>query len=194
LPVEAADQAIVPSSTTWARRETQPLRKRLFTQQAVALPAQPVRLELPRFKLASPIVPVGQGEDGAMATPAEFDQVGWYALGPTPGALGNAVLAGHLNNPRGQPAVFWDLDKLLPDDLIRVTDSHNVTWVFQVVETAAYPYDAAPLEEIFGFAPSAKLNLITCTGDWNQRARVYTERLVVKSTCVWKYSNGDTKT
>jgi hypothetical protein len=64
-----------------------------------------------------------------------------------------------------------------------------VTWVFQVAEAAAYPYDTAPLEEIFGFAPSAKLNLITCTGDWNRRAGVYTERLVVKSNCVWKYAN-----
>ena len=47
-----------------------------------------------------------------MGTPSQASRVAWYQLGSSPGDVGDAVLAGHLDWTNG-PAVFWYLGKLL---------------------------------------------------------------------------------
>lgn len=50
--------------------------------------------------------------------PKRFDTVAWYVLGPRPGELGKAVMAGHLDAKTG-PAIFWRLKvapRTVPDD------------------------------------------------------------------------------
>ncbi len=116
-----------------------------------------------------------------MAVPTHVDNVAWYEPGVAPGEIGNAVLAGHLDRIGGAPAVFWSLGKLQPGDEILVTDANGVEYRFQVTQVATYPYEAAPLDEIFGFSLRSRLNLITCRGRWNRQQGTYEERLVVYS-------------
>jgi LPXTG-site transpeptidase (sortase) family protein len=107
------------------------------------------------------------------------EEVAWYNLGPQPGEPGNAVIAGHLDDYRGRPAVFWRLDELQPGDeiLVRFSDDHEVRFAVMTVE--AHDADAAPMERIFGVDFERDLNLITCDGEWNAQSKLYEKRLVV---------------
>ncbi|MEV5029054.1 class F sortase [Paenibacillus sp. LPE1-1-1.1] len=42
-----------------------------------------------------------------------------------------------------------------------------------------YHREEAPLEDIFGFSYQSHLNLITCTGEFNDEAKTHEERLVI---------------
>ncbi len=158
---------------------------------AVALPknpppapiAAPVRLQIPMIGLDADIEAVGQTESGQMDVPTNFQNVAWYEPGTTPGEQGNAVISGHLDDPKG-PAVFWKLRKLKINDQIIVTDAAGSKHTFAVIGKESYADDTAPLDKIFGFDLERDLNLITCDGVWNRKAHQYTQRLVVYTRLV----------
>lgn len=158
---------------------------------AVALPknppptpiAAPVRLQIPSIELDALIEAVGQTASGQMGVPADVDNVAWYEPGTTPGEQGNAVISGHLDDPKG-PTVFWNLRKLKVNDQVIVVDAAGIKHTFAVIGKESYADDKAPLDQIFGFDLERDLNLITCDGVWNNKAHQYTQRLVVYTRLV----------
>ncbi len=93
--------------------------------------------------------------------------------------MGNAVIAGHLDLASGAPAVFWNIGKLKIGDELIIISANKLKYHFAVTSVQSYPYDEAPLADIFGFALHSQLNLITCNSVWNQGAHNYSKRLVV---------------
>jgi sortase (surface protein transpeptidase) len=113
-----------------------------------------------------------------MESPATTTEVGWYKNGALPGNQGNAVIAGHVDGPRGEPAVFFDLQKLQIKDTVTVIDSVGRSTMFRVRDVHTYT-SAQQAKEVFATDTGAHLNLITCTGGWDTRAREFDQRLVV---------------
>ncbi len=144
-------------------------------------PGLPVRLRIPAIGVNAAVERVGVANDGSMAVPASEWDVGWFRRGYLPGSLGNAVIDGHLDWIHG-PAVFWNLSKLNPGDAIYITDDKGVQRKFIVTALVTYPYDNAPLNNIFGGSSQAHLNLVTCNGVYSHTARNYNKRLVVYTT------------
>jgi hypothetical protein len=72
----------------------------------------PASVAIPAIGVHAPIVAVGLQADGTMQVP-DPGQVGWYRLGPQPGAPGPAVLIGHVDDRTG-PAVFYRLRQSAP--------------------------------------------------------------------------------
>jgi hypothetical protein len=138
----------------------------------------PVRFKIPGIKVDTDVEQVGLTPDGAMDTPKNYDNVGWYTLGPKPGEPGNAVIAGHVDSKRGA-AVFWDLRKLKPGDEVDVVGSDGVQRRFVVTLLEFYYRPEAPLQRIFGVAPGVHLNLITCAGTFHKDRQEYDQVLVV---------------
>jgi hypothetical protein len=124
----------------------------------------PVRLQIPAIAVDATVETVGLTLDGLMDVPKQYDDVGWYAFGPRPGAPGNAVITGHVDSTSG-PAVFWRLRRLVPGQVLGVVGDDGVTHQFVVTAVARYQRADAPLERIFGAAAGAHLNLITCDPD-----------------------------
>jgi sortase (surface protein transpeptidase) len=143
----------------------------------------PARLRIPNLGIDTEVEQVGVTKDGAMAVPNSYFTVGWYKLGAKPGEIGNAVVAGHYDNPKG-PSIFWDLKKLQPGNKIFISDNAGKELTFEVYTSEYYPYDNAPLEKIFGSAKDIQLNLITCGGVFDTKSRNYNERLVVYTRLV----------
>src|SRR5437899_369427 len=77
---------------------------------ATSVPGIPVRLRIPILGIDAVVEPVGLVA-GAMDVPVDAGDVGWYRLGPRPGATGNAVIDGHLTSAAGA-AVFFSLSRL----------------------------------------------------------------------------------
>lgn len=139
---------------------------------------KPVTLEIPAIGVTSEIENVGKLENGQMGVPESVDHVGWFEPGTLPGNRGSSVMAGHIDSLTG-PAVFYKLDQLKKGDEVIVKDANGKSLTFIVTHTKRYPRKEAPIEEIFGFSYGSRLNLITCTGEFNRKAKTHEERLVV---------------
>ncbi len=142
-------------------------------------PARPVTLFIPRIGVEASILSLGKKASGDMDVPKKPSDVSWYKFGSRPGDIGNAVIAGHLDTAQGKPAIFWRLNELKIGDIVVVQDEKQQSHLFRVREKKVYPYDQAPLQQIFGKSEGAHLNLITCDGTWNVHAGTYTERVVI---------------
>src|SRR3954469_3714110 len=93
----------------------------------------PVRLEIPKIGVRTALMPLGLNADHSLEVPplSRAQEAGWYRFGPTPGARGAAVIAGHVDTTRG-PAVFSRLGKLRPGDVVRVEREDGRTATFRV--------------------------------------------------------------
>lgn len=144
-------------------------------------PHLPVRLVIPAIGVDAAIQSVGLSwhGDGTMGIPSNFTDVAWYNGGPLPGAPGNAVIDGHLDGKDVQKAVFYNLADLKPGDIVEVKEQGGATLHFRVTGSKTYDYNATTTDIFFGDVSKARLNLITCTGDWVKAQKIYNKRIVV---------------
>ncbi|HUD02927.1 MAG TPA: class F sortase [Candidatus Paceibacterota bacterium] len=144
-------------------------------------PGQPSRLIIPSIGVDAHVQSVGLywNGDGTMSIPTNFTDVGWYNGGPLPGAVGSAVIDGHYDGRNVKEAVFYNLGKLTPGDLVEVVDNDGTTLKFQVVGVTLYDYNATTTDIFSGDTSEARLNLITCAGSWDKAQGIYTKRVVV---------------
>ncbi|WP_226659706.1 class F sortase [Pseudalkalibacillus hwajinpoensis] len=145
----------------------------------------PAQVSIPAINVEANVEHVGQLPNGQMDVPKDDRNVGWYQPGAKPGEIGNAVLAGHVDNKTG-PSVFFHLEDLEGGDIVTVTDENGKAYDFEVYAVKSYPRNKAPLEKVFGTSSKPGLNLITCTGTFNRDAGTHEERLVVYTTLVSK--------
>ncbi|MEX0930372.1 MAG: class F sortase [Candidatus Paceibacterota bacterium] len=155
---------------------------RPVTSPGYATTSLPVRIEIPELGVDAEIEHVSVTASGNMATPSTYQTTAWYKYGAVPGARGNAVIAGHLDNSLSLPGVFYHLEELGIGDLIYITNENGDRLIFEVVRTETYPYNDAPIETIFGTSTERGLNLTTCSGDWLDSANTYQDRFVVFTT------------
>ena len=141
--------------------------------------ATPVRLTIPAIGVNAAVTDVGLGKTGNMAVPRSYSEVGWYRYGPQPGEAGSAVIDGHVDNGFGLAAVFRDLHMLKRGDNIYVTTKAGEERHFVVESVEHYAVADVPRERVFDFKGEPRLNLITCTGDWDAKSKSYDERVVV---------------
>jgi sortase (surface protein transpeptidase) len=113
-----------------------------------------------------------------MEVPHEPARAGWFTLGPTPGALGPAVIAGHVTWNQ-VPAVFFRLTELRPGDLVQVARADGRVAVFEVTRIDRYQRSRFPTGQVFGPVDHAGLRLITCGGDYDSGTHRYSDNVVV---------------
>lgn len=140
--------------------------------------SEPVRLRVDRLGVDTAPVPLGLHPDGSMEVPDDAGTVGWFTGAPTPGELGPAVLAAHVDW-KGLPGAFADLDVLEAGDEIHVDRADGTTVVFAVSRVGQYPKAEFPTEEVYGDLDHAGLRLITCGGAFDRTADSYTDNIVV---------------
>jgi sortase (surface protein transpeptidase) len=147
--------------------------------QAQAVRGIPVRLRIPSIALDADLEQLGQTSRGALDTPHDPMNAGWYADGPMPGQKGTAIIDGHSGWWHHEPAVFDELHALRSGDVIYVTDQSGAETAFTVRDSVLFHADADPAAAFRSGDDLAHLSLITCTGKWDAAARSYPDRLVV---------------
>lgn len=168
-------------STVYAPQgpEAPPPPEVLAKAGAVSAEDLPVRVRIPSLEIDAAVQHVGVKQNGQMANPNNFTDVGWYKYGPAPGYLGSAVMAGHVDNGLSLPGVFKRLSEIRKGDEIVVETKGGETKRFRVSEVTSYPYQEVPAERIFNRADASRLNLITCDGAWIAGEKTYDRRIVV---------------
>jgi sortase (surface protein transpeptidase) len=170
--VKSEEKEQVASSST---EQTPPEGLKLKADNEGIVPAS---IEIPAMDVNTEIEKVGRLKNGQMGVPKGFDTVGWFGEGAKPGAPGNAVMAGHVDSKTG-PAVFYKLEDLDKGDEVIVKDKDGKTLTFVVTGKEKYDRKTAPVDKIFDYSYGSKLNLITCTGNFNRDEGTHEERLVV---------------
>ncbi|MFL1901242.1 class F sortase [Streptomyces tauricus] len=148
------------------------------SQVAPLSSSPPVQVKIPAIKMSSRLERLGLDEKSAMQTPQDPAKAGWYTPGPTPGAKGPAVIAGHVTW-NGSRAVFFDLATLERGDAIDVARQDGTTAHFTVDRVAQYPKDKFPTIDVYRNIDHAGLRLITCGGTYSQARNHYADNIVV---------------
>jgi len=139
----------------------------------------PFRLKIPKINIDAAVENVGLTSDGAVDVPRGPEDVAWFDLGPRPGENGDAVIDGHSGWKDNMPAVFNNLSKLQKGDKIYIEDGKGTTIAFVVREIKSYNPEANVPDVFNSNDEKAHLNLITCSGYWNDAEKTHSDRLVV---------------
>lgn len=174
VPTDAAtDPPARPSPSTTAAPVPEP-------DLGPILPASlPVTLDIPSIGVhTTNLVPLSVGADGVLPPPTDYATAGYYTGGPTPGQLGAAVIAAHVDGKSG-PAVFYRLGELTPGALVHVTRQDGTVATFTIDQVARYPKAQFPTQLVYGSATSrAEIRLITCGGAYDRTTGHYVDNVI----------------
>jgi hypothetical protein len=136
----------------------------------------PIRLQVGAIGVDSALMSLGLRADGTMQVPTGGFPAGWYNGGPTPGEVGPAIIAGHVD--MNGPGVFFRLHELKPGDRVVVTRSDGSKPVFRVTRVTMFPKDKFPTQLVYGNTSKPVVRLITCGGSFNSRTGHYEDNII----------------
>ena len=165
----------------------------------------PLQLEIPSIGVSSQVLGVGVTTGDVMDAPEGpihdpvWEEAFWYRWSAVPGAISTALIAGHVDGPRGTQGVFGAIGQLKPGAVIVVHDTRSRLDVrFVVTHSVSFTLDQTTqksvLTEIYGAGPVAgttpqrakdglsHLTLITCAGTFETGIGTHDHRLAVFAT------------
>jgi sortase (surface protein transpeptidase) len=143
--------------------------------------AAPVSLTIPLIGVRTQLITLGLTSVGELQVPSSTAVAGWYTGSPRPGAIGSAIIVGHIDNTSG-PGVFYRLVELARGDKIYVKRADGTLVEFRVTSVQTYLKDRFPTEDVYGPVPDAELRLITCGGAFDAATGHYLSNIVVYAT------------
>ena len=174
-PTSTAAPAVDPSSSSTGTPAVAAV-----AEAAPPPPALPLALSIPAIDVKTDVIRLGQHQDGTVEVPGNPAEVGWFQLGPPPGAAGSSVILGHYDSMTG-PAVFYRLKELRPGDRIAVQLDDGTTVRFRVHSIATYANADFPAKKVYGKQGRSQLNLVTCGGAYDSSRGGYQANVVVNA-------------
>lgn len=161
-------------------------------------PGKPRYFSIPSINLYNArIVEIGVKASGELSTPYNIYNVGWYNGSSLPGTNGVSIIDGHGGAPG--IGVFGNLPArpgrnrgVIAGDLITIEmgpeigEEKGAVYTYRVVDTATKSLGAEANEYMATAFTSpvrgqGSLTLITCTGDWWQASKTYSQRHFVRA-------------
>jgi hypothetical protein len=149
-------------------------------QQRSAQVSPPVTLTIPSIGVQTCLIRLGLAADGTLQVPQSTAVAGWYTGSPRPGAVGSAVIAGHIDSRTG-PGVFFRLSLLRPGDRVYVRRADGTLAVFLVTAVRQFPKDSFPTSAVYGPTPDPEVRLITCGGTFDPQLGSYLSNTIVSA-------------
>jgi hypothetical protein len=165
-PPSATPVEIAPPATT--------------TPSGDGLPAaKPASLTIPAIGVrADGIKDLGLTSGGELEVPGDATTVGWFTGAPSPGEVGPAVLAAHVDY-KHVPGTFSRLKELRAGEQARVGRADSRTAVFTVYRVDHYAKAEFPTDRVYGDTADPELRLITCGGEFDRSSGNYLDNVVV---------------
>ncbi len=143
--------------------------------------ASPVSLTIPLIGVQTRLITLGLQANGSLQVPSTTAVAGWYTGSPRPGAIGSAVIVGHVDSKAGD-GIFFRLDTLSRGDKVYVKRADGTTVMFRVTRVQKYLKNEFPTQSVYGPTPDAELRLITCGGTFDDTTGHYLSNIVVYAT------------
>ena len=141
----------------------------------------PKYIAIPSIDISNtPVLKLGLLKSGAIATPDNIYETGWYDGSSLPGQSGAMFIYGHVSSWKAN-GIFYNLKNLVAGDKVDITKGDNTILTYRVVSSKVYPYNNVNMAQVL--APvnpnTPGLNLMTCTGEIIKGTSQFNERLVV---------------
>jgi hypothetical protein len=106
---------------------------------------EPSAIRIRTLGVSAPLMRLGLDASGALEVPGDAATAGWFTGAPAPGALGPAVIAGHVSWNR-VPGVFYRLGELRAGDRVEVVRRDGRTVAFAVSDVRRFAKSRFPTE------------------------------------------------
>lgn len=143
----------------------------------------PVRVVIPSLGSDGIVTPTGVNELGELAVPDDAKELVWWQYGPTPGAPGSAVIAGHLDW-KGVLGTFNRLDETPVGEVVTVTYADGAERAFVVTSVELADKPAVAVNGTFARDGEPSLRLVTCGGEFNYDIHRYRSNVIVTAVPV----------
>lgn len=175
--VAAPSRVAASPSPSWSVRTVVPHAFVPHVVEAAPLARSvPIRVKIAAIGVDSKLMGLGLRANGSMEVPPSGFPAGWFTGAPTPGELGPAIIAGHVDM-KG-PGVFYNLHSLKTGDRVIVTRKDGSAPVFRVTRVEQFPKNRFPTALVYGNIDHAGLRLITCGGTFNRQSGHYEDNIV----------------
>lgn len=184
----AEEHALLAEVPTSGGRRPGPVAPVATRPAAAPRPAlTPTLISIEKAAVDAPIEQVDI-VDGVMQNPSGPWVVSWYHDLGGLGEGGNVVMSGHVDYWDVGPAVFWNLNQLVPGDAIQVYGEDDTVFSYAVSWMKNYvvaEMTEADFDEMLGDRGEEELTLITCAiGTFDPVTQEYRERMVLRATQV----------
>ena len=134
------------------------------------------------------VLAMGVNAKGAINTPANIFDVGWYNASGKPGQGRVMIIDGHNGGPH-MYGVFKKLPDLVAGDIVKIERGDGAIFKYSVVENTTVSIDEADkymntLAKKPAISDKEGLTLISCTGEWSQKQKTYLSRQFVRAVLV----------
>ncbi len=137
----------------------------------------PTMVIIPAIGVRANLVRLGLTSQESMRVPTSTSVAGWFTHSPRPGAIGSAIIAGHVDSTAG-PGAFFRLRLLHPGDRVYIRRADGSLAVFDVAAVRFYAKVHFPATGVYGPVPAPALRLITCGGTFDYATRSYLDSVV----------------
>ncbi|MEJ2860891.1 sortase domain-containing protein [Actinomycetospora flava] len=153
-------------------------------------PAEITGVDIPSIGLSTEdTTDLGLRADNSLDVPRRASTVGWYEGSASPGAVGPAVLAAHVNL-RGDYGAFARIGLMSPGETVAVHRDDDTTAVFTVDRVDQVAKNAFPTDAVYAPTPDSQIRLITCGGVFDHRMITYEDNIVVYGHLTEAYREG----
>lgn len=171
------------SGRTGAVPDAAPPNTAAGTDALIIEAQQPVHLSVPEIGVDAPVISLGLQANGKLEVPATASDTGWWSGGSVPGAVGPAVIAGHINLG-DEAGVFSQLGSLQPDDEVSVTLDTGKIISYRIDRVERHAKEAFPTDAVYGKTTGPELRLITCGGSFDPSSGHYLDNVIAFATPV----------
>jgi len=145
--------------------------------------AEPASVSIPSIGVRSGLVRLGLTASGALQVPSTVTVAGWYTGSARPGAIGAAVIVGHIDSTTG-PGIFYRLHTLHRGTKVYIRRADGTVAVFEVTSVRSYLKAQFPTLAVYGPVPYAELRLITCGGSFDFATGHYLSNTIVYASLI----------
>ncbi len=138
---------------------------------------RPVFLVVPAIGVRTRLIRLGTTRAGTLQVPTTTSVAGWYTASARPGAIGPAVIAGHVDSVAGE-GIFFRLRLLRPGDKVFVKRADGSIAQFVLTAVRRYAKTRFPTSAVYGPVPYAAIRLITCGGVFDHATGSYLSNIV----------------
>ena len=183
VPAPTGPIVSLPAAPVVSRPAASPGPARVTIARPVPI-ARPVTLIIPMIGVKTQLIELGLTAGGALQVPSTTTVAGWYTGSPRPGAIGPAIIEGHVDSLTG-PGVFYRLSELQPGDRIYIRRADGTTVEFRVTAEQTYQKTYFPTAAVYSPTPDPELRLITCGGTFDYATGHYLSNTIIYAAESW---------